>query len=210
MKRFFLIDYENVVDAGLKGFFTLPPEDQVFLFYTQNNARIGIPFLEKLLTSPAHAALNFMSVAAGQQALDLQLSSFLGGLIRQHPEGQFFIISKDKGYGCLSSFWSGQEPGVTLAQFQTIGQALQQPPQEPLPAQTPALSPEERISLNTAIIQTLRKAEIESETCSQAASIVIKAGRDKGYKQTIYRNLISKFGQKPGLEVYNQIKPLLN
>ena len=117
MKRFFLIDYENVSDNGLDGFFDLTPEDTVYLFFTVNACKIGIEFVDQLRKQTNGASLQFIRAATGNQALDFQLSSFLGGLIatNQQDEAAFYIVSKDRGYTCLPGFWAAMRPGVRLS-----------------------------------------------------------------------------------------------
>lgn len=116
MKRFFLIDYENVSDSGLDGFFDLTSEDTVYIFYTVNACKIGIEFVDRLRKQYDCASLQFIRAATGNQALDFQLSSFLGGLIAENPgdDCTFYIISKDRGYSCLPGFWAAMRPGVRL------------------------------------------------------------------------------------------------
>ena len=127
MKHFYLIDFENVSDAGLNGFFGLSGEDTAYLFYSQKANRISIDFCKTLLEHHSAAAIHFFKVAAGNQALDLQLASFLGSLIASNPtDCEFCIISKDKGYACLSSFWTNRGDSARLSQAGSIAEALSQ------------------------------------------------------------------------------------
>lgn len=150
MKHFYLIDFENVSDAGLSGFFNLSAEDTAYLFYSQKANRISIDFCKTLLEHRSAAAIHFFKVAAGNQALDLQLASFLGSLIASNPtDCDFCIISKDKGYACLSSFWTTRGDSARLSQAGSIAEALSQrlktaPAAEAksAPVEKPALIPE--------------------------------------------------------------------
>lgn len=127
MKHFYLIDFENVSDAGLSGFFSLSAEDTAYLFYSQKANRISIDFCKTLLEHHSAAAIHFFKVSAGNQALDLQLASFLGSLIASNPtDCDFCIISKDKGYACLSSFWTNRGDSARLSQAGSIAEALSQ------------------------------------------------------------------------------------
>ena len=117
MKRYFLIDFENVADAGLNGFFELTAEDTVDIFYTQKNNRVSMDFFKSYLERGCAAALCLRKVAAGNQALDLQLASFLGSLIAGSREGcEYCIISKDKGFACLPAFWENQKGSGAVRQ----------------------------------------------------------------------------------------------
>lgn len=142
MKRIFLIDYENVSDSGLDGFFDLTSEDAVYLFFTVNACKIGIEFVDQLRKHADCASLRFIRAATGNQALDFQLSSFLGGLIAEHPEKDcaFFIISKDRGYTCLPTFWSAMRPGVRVSILPRISEESRK--RQRIPAAVTAAQPQ--------------------------------------------------------------------
>lgn len=61
-------------------------------------------------------------------------------------------------------------------------------------------------SLNKEIQQILSNANFPNEIISYVASLVAKHHNEKNSKQTIYRLIISKYGQKKGLNIYNHIK----
>ena len=67
----------------------------------------------------------------------------------------------------------------------------------------------DKTTLNNAVLKTLSNAKYDNETVSFAASLVTKNFAEKGGKQTIYRTVISKFGQERGLAIYRHIQKLL-
>ena len=71
------------------------------------------------------------------------------------------------------------------------------------------LSGEERTELNKKVQKLIKKSGATSEEMNGVASIVVKNYGEKNGKQTIYRSIVSKFGQKKGLSLYNQVKGLL-
>lgn len=126
MRRFFLVDYENVSDGGLHGFFDLTGDDTVALFYTQNANKISIDFFEIAMRSDTAAHIAFIKVNPGNQALDLQLASYLGALMASAEDDcAFYIVSKDKGFQCLIPFWSAHHGGTPLYQVRSIEEAIQ-------------------------------------------------------------------------------------
>ena len=245
MKRYFLIDFENVADAGLNGFFDLTAEDTVDLFFTQKNNRISIDFFKAFLDQKNAAEIRLRKVAAGNQALDLQLASFLGSLIAgSGGPCEYCIISKDKGFGCLPAFWEKQAGSGCVRQAASIREALaghaapvadaapapaaaeetaapppapekpQPEAEKPAPAAEPekqkaAPQPNEKSVLNVKVQQALSKAKLDTQLINQTASLIAKSFDDPKIKQTVYRALIKRHGQKQGLEVYNLVKPLL-
>ena len=116
MKKHYLIDFENVSDDGLKGYFELSPEDTVEIFYTENAARIGIEFFENCLAAQGRAGLRFIKVPAGKQSLDMQLATYLGALLAGDgaPDAEYCIVSKDKGFASIRQFWQSRRPGAVI------------------------------------------------------------------------------------------------
>ena len=139
MRRFFLVDYENVSDGGLHGFFDLTGDDTVALFYTQNANKISIDFFEIAMRSDKAANIAFIKVNPGNQALDLQLASYLGALMASAEDDcAFYIVSKDKGFQCLIPFWSAHHGATPLYQVRSIEDAIhpgEPQPTEPKPAE---------------------------------------------------------------------------
>ncbi len=61
-------------------------------------------------------------------------------------------------------------------------------------------------SLNLSIQQALKKGNYPAGIYNSVASIVCKHLNDQKRKQVIYREIISKYGQKTGLDIYHRIK----
>ena len=164
MKHYYLVDFENVADAGLEGFFQLSAEDTVYLFYSSKSNRINIDFIQRLLDGQGQANLRFLSVASGNQALDLQLASFLGSLISRGCEDcQYTIVSRDKGFGVLRSFWSNHAGLTGIQQVSCIAEA--RPPKPPVQKPEPVKAPLQKAEPVSAPVQ---KAEPVSAPVQKA------------------------------------------
>jgi hypothetical protein len=106
MKHIFLVDFENVHTGGLKGTKLLSKEDELIIFYSENDTD-SIDFIRELRDDIQYAKI----VKNGQNALDFQLSSYLGFVVHKAVcDGllditQFVIVSKDSGFDCVASFW---------------------------------------------------------------------------------------------------------
>ncbi len=99
----YLIDYENVREHGLKNI-TYKKDDMIYLFYTENAAKIELDALSEI-----EAAMKFIKVAAGKQSLDMHLISYLGYLICEKGNNtEFVIVSNDTGYDGVLRFWQGK------------------------------------------------------------------------------------------------------
>lgn len=142
MRRFFLVDYENVSDGGLHGFFDLTGDDTVALFYTQNANKISIDFFEVAMRSDKAANIAFIKVNPGNQALDLQLASYLGALMASAEDDcAFYIVSKDKGFQCLIPFWSAHHGATPLYQVRSIEDAIHPGEAAPVEARPAEVKP---------------------------------------------------------------------
>ncbi len=98
----YLVDYENVHEAGLYGMDALAPEDNVFIFHTSANDRISLSRLDDV-----QAWVKVILVPAGKQSLDMHLGSFLGYLIgKEDAETRFAIVSHDSDYRNIADFWN--------------------------------------------------------------------------------------------------------
>lgn len=126
----YLVDFENVTSAGISGVQKLAKEDRVYIFYTANAANMSFAAHLNLLSSPAEIIYYNVS-SGGKNALDFQLSSFLGYLISQGQDKQFYIISNDRGYEHVKTFWelNGMAEGVTINSSPSVNRtvALEKP-----------------------------------------------------------------------------------
>ena len=102
--KYYLLDYENVNSTGLDGVRDLGADSRIILFYTKNSSKIDLGVFNMLRSMKAE--MSIIEVHHGKQALDIQLASYLGYLIGTEPDDtEYYIISKDKGYRNVQSFW---------------------------------------------------------------------------------------------------------
>lgn len=100
----YMIDYENVKTGGLNGISRLTEEDSVIIFYSENANRLTFDLHQRLMASRAKIEYREVTVG-GHNALDFQLVTYLGYLIAQDKEGQYLIISNDRGFEYVVNFW---------------------------------------------------------------------------------------------------------
>ncbi|MFR5875803.1 MAG: PIN domain-containing protein [Eubacterium sp.] len=102
----FLIDYENECGRPIEGIslVKLTGKDEVIIFYSKNATRITMELHRELERTKAKK--DYIKVETGSpNALDFQLSSYLGACIKENPEKKYYIVSRDKGYESVCSFW---------------------------------------------------------------------------------------------------------
>ena len=110
----YLIDSENM---GTKWISYLEENieelDKAFLFYTDASKSISCKELS-VLFSFIHQLETIHCQNGTANALDFQLVSYLGYLIRMDTKSTYCILSKDKGYDVVVNFW--KEKGIHLVE----------------------------------------------------------------------------------------------
>lgn len=100
----YLIDYENVKSEGIKGIAQLGENDRVVIFYSHNADTITFEAMDMIFNSKAQVS-KYKILCGGKNALDFQLSTYLGYLIHEAKDSYFYIISKDNGFKHVVDFW---------------------------------------------------------------------------------------------------------
>lgn len=115
----YLIDFENVHYEGLSGILNLSPDDKVYIFYSDNGKRLTFELHEQINKSQAQF-FYYKAVVGGKNALDHQLSSYLGYLICEDKNQKYHIVSKDQGYRHLIAFWKTMEKDIDISLIHSI------------------------------------------------------------------------------------------
>lgn len=103
--RLYLVDYENVSNAGLVGINQLSANDLVIIFYgAQVNS---IPFEPHIAITGSTANIEEMKAEkTAKNYLDFQLTTYLGYKLGQNSYSEIYVISKDSGFDAVIDFWS--------------------------------------------------------------------------------------------------------
>ncbi|MCC8050116.1 MAG: PIN domain-containing protein [Clostridiales bacterium] len=100
----FLVDYENVREAGLDGVEHLYDTDAITIFYSAVCEKISKRFMGFILQS----GCSFQVVRlkrTGKNALDFYIVSMIGALFGAGFAGKVVVVSKDKGYAAMKDYW---------------------------------------------------------------------------------------------------------
>lgn len=113
--KYYLVDYENTNVNGLNGITNLSDTDVVCIFYSENAQNISFGLHRRLNESKAKKIYQRVEVGT-KNALDFQLSSYLGYIIKENSENQFdyYIVAKDDGYKALSLYWKRKKINVSI------------------------------------------------------------------------------------------------
>lgn len=113
---YYLIDYENVQVSGLNGLNSLMAEDKVVIFYSDNSESLTFELHQQLMSTLC--MVEYHKVETGtKNALDFQLSSYLGYVIKEsenNPDNRFFIVTKDNGFSVLCTYWKNKNIPVEI------------------------------------------------------------------------------------------------
>ncbi|MEG1537541.1 MAG: PIN domain-containing protein, partial [Clostridiales bacterium] len=98
--------------------------------YSNNGKKLTFDLHQQIVCS--HAKFDYFEASiGGKNALDHQLSSYLGFLIGNNPKHQYYIISKDQGYKYIINFWRDKRNDIAIELIDSIKasklQQLKQP-----------------------------------------------------------------------------------
>ncbi|MBQ8569216.1 MAG: hypothetical protein IJ446_08360 [Oscillospiraceae bacterium] len=121
----FIIDFENVNSSGIQGITSLTEEDSVLIFYTTKANSLTFAAHMDIMKSKARVEY-FPVTSGGRNALDFQLSTYLGYCVCRSTEKEYYIISNDTGFDFVKNFWNGREESgnVGILRTPTIKKAL--------------------------------------------------------------------------------------
>ncbi len=185
----FLVDYENVHVEGFNGLSNCSENDLIKIFYTKGADMLTFGLHRRL--SETKAKIEYLKVENGSKnALDFQLSSYLGFLIANHAEEKYYIVSKDKGFETLEQFWKKSPVKHALVTLVSdISLKIEQEVQNQMK--------------NT--VQSVLKESSFKDNVNEIIQIIDKYKT----KQGIYSALVKTYEEKKGAEIYKKIKSLL-
>lgn len=185
----FLIDYENVNVEGFNGLSNCTENDYIKIFYTKGAETLTFGLHRRL--SESKSKIEYYKVENGSKnALDFQLSSYLGYLISSNPNEKYYIVSKDKGYEILTNFW--QKYKNLNCQISLVSDLSLKNEQE------------EKNKLKQSIKSAL--SDTNYNDLVNDISVLIEKYKTK---QGINNALVKAYESKKAGEIYKKIKPLL-
>ena len=139
---YYLVDIENVGNSWID-YIVQKTDARVCLFFTVPCPSISYTNLAAVLN--ACSEVRCFQCDPGSNAVDFQLVSYLGYLISSSADcNNFVILSNDKGFDCVCSFWNRQgrrverqslRTQVLLPEINPTVKATSQPniPNQPVP-----------------------------------------------------------------------------
>lgn len=165
----------------------LGKNDEILLFYTEYSSGISYQDFQYILQY--HNSLKYIKCNNGHNALDFQLVSYMGYLMKTGIKTEYIIVSKDKGFDSILDFW--KERGRNVSR----------------------ISPMDIHQREIECIQLTDKQEVlaeqliplKDETKIQWISKML-INYNSNDLQEIHSELVTKYGQTEGSEYYRYIK----
>ena len=202
--NYYLIDFENVKSSGFDGVEKLSENDKVITFYSVNSNTITIDMHIKINKSKADIKFQKVSVG-GKNALDFQLSSYLGYLIRDTlpTDGiaercNYYIVSKDTGYAFLCKYWKSR--GIEIKLVNNMSGANESEMEEEKSTSTDNYNP------GKSDLEKTLEAVLPDKEDAPAVAKIIKQYKTK---QGVNTGLTKKFSQEKVGPIYKAIKSLI-
>ena len=116
----YLIDSENVGNTWLGLISRLRENDELHVFYTDKSPTLTYETVVRLLEHDYIGMVNWIKCFTGENALDFQLVTELGSMIAEKRitglfDPYFIILSRDRGYDPVVSYWT--KKGVMVKRY---------------------------------------------------------------------------------------------
>lgn len=210
--RYYLVDYENVHQSGLNGIEKLTENDRLVIFYTSNAETLTFSLYEKLVQCSAEIKL-YKVQCGGKNALDFQLSTFLGYILGTDQNIDCHIISNDKGYEYIRNFW--KEKNIKIKILADIAGNVQKllPVAVPAPSvktvtPAPVVSKPAETDFDRAV-KPLNLSEADKQKLLDIYNLASSV-KDISKRKVEINNQITKvFGSNNSKQFYAAVKPLI-
>jgi hypothetical protein len=202
--NYYLVDFENVKTDGIKDLAGVKENDVMVVFYSDQCKNITLDVMDSI--TRLNLQFSACKVKTGtKNALDFQLSSYLGYLIgKGEADAHFYIVSNDKGYDCLCDYWAEQNVKVERI-------ILQEQAKEKKETAKPQKDqkPKKKSKVSAGDMATLEEiGELLSE--DDEPDKVLKIFNQYKTKQAICNGMSKAFkDSKRASAIYKKLKPLL-
>lgn len=211
---YFLIDLENVHNAGMSGVKYLDENDTLILFFAETSKNLEHRHLEDI----AHSGCTLETYklkSTGKNALDFYLTARVGELLQSMPCDDIAIVSRDKGFKAVREYVQKRKEFhgrvICAESIEKAIIATNNSDERTKSAQSQsrmeniesfAAKYAERQRIEKSLQQQFSGTEYES-VLPDIISIV--SGKKPSAK-VIYLDSLKRFGRKNGVDIYRQLK----
>lgn len=188
-ETYYLIDFENVNDAGLSHSNSLGSHDHLCIFSTEKAPKISIGILGSLNGIDCET----YTVPAGNQSADMHIIAYLGYLIgkKGSKNHKYIIVSKDKDYDNIIAFLK-KHSSAKITRQPTLD----------------SVSVSRKTKLNAEIQRCISDCgDYEKKNINRIASIVSKHYGSEHFPRDVHNELQATYTDFD--EIYKKIKPII-
>ena len=231
METYYLVDFENVGSSGVSKCDELSKTDHLHIFYTEKSKRIDLDIVD----NHGEAQFETHKVPAKSQSVDMHIVSYMGYLLGKN-EGkgiEIVIISKDKDYDNLITFWKdkakiSRKQKIDINSQKTTTKAQQ--PKETKKTQKTTSQPKEtkktqktttqskqktkkltkselKVKLNAEIQKAMATNNYDTDSINSVAKLVVKAYGKESFLQDVHNKIAKMY--KDHAEIYKIVKPII-
>lgn len=193
-RRYFLVDYENVKTDGFQGIDELEKNDTVIIFYSANADKMTFQLHTQIIETKAKISY-FGVETIGQNALDFQLSSYIGYILGKKSGCEYFIVSNDRGFENVCNFW--RKKGIRIRIIPDIAKSNKE-------------NNAKKSEIKAAVKELgLEKADEDFVRELVSESLKIDNVTMPKLKTMINQELCKQFGSERTKSIYAAVKPLI-
>lgn len=209
----FLIDFENVRNAGMHGCEFLQSTDWVIVFYSKDSPNMETRFLNAIRDADCRFEVCKL-VQKKKNGLDFYIATRLGAILGEGYDGVAAIVTKDDGLSALRDFWTSRAtPSRRVLIHESIERAIVSAGgKEPRTQEATNLlkgqnidnfyaAYSERQRIRSQLADAFAGTKYSDRT--EAIENVLLEGVSA---KVIYLDVLKSFGRKDGLEIYRRLK----
>ncbi len=207
MNKIYLVDGENIAPKMLEGFVKkkkLSGKDQIHILYTKNS---GNDYKNHKVFTKKKKNTIYLEVEDGKNALDFQLSTYLGYILGVYPNEKTYIIANDRGYEATTSFAKALGRFVKIITIDPVKEEKKVKPEVKVPTKKAKKKKEKRP-------ETIKRANgrtKEDWAVIQSQFVDAKDKKELLYRYAynlndLYQNCLHMMGQEKGVAYYQKHK----
>ena len=214
---YFLIDFENVKNLGLRGAEELEQEDGVAIFFSDSNSRVERRYLQDIEESGCTFDA-YKLVKPYKNALDFYIAAKSGELFGGGYPGVIAIISKDEGFKAVRDYWTYRaKPTHRMVVCESIERAIlaaggPYPRVRRISAKMTSLGVEEfyaSITDRRKVKEMLNQQFADTQLAERIDDLEALIQKSETPRE-LYLNALRGFGRNDGLFAYGILKERIN
>ena len=195
VKKIFYIDTENVPywEVSVKA----RRGDFVYFFTTENSRQLNEESLKRVRKN--HANYEIITCRVGRNALDFQLSTTLGYVLKENQDKKHIVVSCDEGYAAVIDFW--KDRGFLISRIKDEKSKKKEEYKKFVYSMM-----EHKAFKGNMIQKELKRLNVSQDEVKKIQEIVVSTNGKNNYLGLIHNELVSEFGVDKGLALFNNLK----